>query len=123
MSFILKLLTPIPSEGGKIAFLQTTISDFHSKENVFNSYQDSLTNLKNNKSYIFQKEEDFCFSFNEKLSIHQNGQKDFSFSMLRKIWQNDQEVINPFVGNLITGTQLLLIDQFGNEYFFTIKKR
>ena len=121
MSFILKLLTPIPSEGGKIAFLQTTISEFHSKENVFNSYQDSLTNLKNNKSYIFQKEEDFCFSFNEKLSIHQNGQKDFSFSMLRKIWQNDQEVINPFVGSLITGTQLLLIDQFGNEYFFTIK--
>ena len=111
MSFIIKLLTPTSSNSKRISFLETTISEFYSQEEVYSTNQNNFSNRK----------ETYCYTFNEHFAMHTNGQKELSFSMLKNIWLDDKETINPFLSSLHNGTQLLLIDKYQNEYFFTIK--
>lgn len=111
MSFIIKLLTPTSSNSKRISFLETTISEFYSQEEAYSINQNNFLNRK----------ETYCYTFNEHFSMHTNGQKELSFSMLRNIWLDDKETVNPFLSSLHNGTQLLLIDKYQNEYFFTIK--
>ena len=111
MSFIIKLLTPTSSNSKRISFLETTISEFYSQEEAYSNNQNNFSNRK----------ETYCYTFNEHFSMHTNGQKELSFSMLRNIWLDDKETVNPFLSSLHNGTQLLLIDKYNNEYFFTIK--
>lgn len=61
-----------------------------------------------------------AFSYGEKVTFSQNGQKSMSFSMNRYIIRENERLENPFVNLLQTGSQLLLTDQYGNEYFFTV---
>jgi hypothetical protein len=44
-----------------------------------------------------------------------------SFSMLDYVWVDDIYDKNPFVNKIHIGTQLLLIDTYDNEHFFTVK--
>ena len=111
MSFIIKLLTPTSSNSKRISFLETTISEFYSQEEVYSTNQNNFSNRK----------ETYCYTFNEHFAMHTNGQKELSFSMLKNIWLDDKETVNPFLSSLHNGTQLLLIDKYNNEYFFTIK--
>ena len=99
-SFKLKALTPL----SELSFLETPISDFKSQD------------MENN---VFLKT--YSYSFNEKISKHKHGQKELSFSMLRNIWEGDSWRTNPFTKTLQIGSQVLLIDKYDNEYFFTIK--
>lgn len=111
MSFIIKLLTPTSSNSKRISFLETTISEFYSQEEAYSTNQNNFSTRK----------ETYCYTFNEHFAMHTNGQKELSFSMLRNIWLDDKETVNPFLSSLHNGTQLLLIDKYQNEYFFTIK--
>ena len=100
--FIIKLLSPTSFKSG-IAFLETTISEFYNQE----SYNSNLNNFAN-------RNETYCYTFNEHFSIHKNGQKELTFSMLKNIWLDDQLTVNPFLSSLHNGTQLLLIDKYNN---------
>ena len=87
--FQIKLLTSKKdSFNNTIGFLETPISEFYRQEESFNiKKDDNVLNQRNT----------YCYTFNEKLSIHQNGQKEFSFSMIKNIWLDDSLVINPFI--------------------------
>lgn len=95
-------------------FLYSTISEFYSDIKIENVIQEQKTSFS-------QQKVSYCYTYNEKISIHANSQKDFSFSMLRNIWQNDERIVNPFVPIIHAGTQILLIDQFDNHLVFTVK--
>lgn len=110
--FKLKLLTSqFNTTGSTITYLEDTISEFQDQESVY----------KSNKFDIQNREYTYCYTFNEKFSLHKNGQKDLSFSMLKNIWLDSEQTINPFVSRVKNGSQLLLIDQYNNEYIFTVK--
>ena len=110
--FILKLLTPsIKNNLEGFKYLETTISEFY---NQIDEYQSNINNFSNRKHT-------FCYSFNEKLSIHKNAQKELSFSMTRYVWVDNVLEENPFVSVIHAGSQLLLIDKFDNRHLFTVK--
>lgn len=109
--FKINLLTPqmTQNQNNGVYFLETPISEFYNQIDEFNNQQ------------INKQKNTYCYTFNEKFSVHANGQKEFSFSMLRNIWLDDEFTTNPFIAKISVGTQLLLIDKYDNEYFFTIK--
>ena len=107
--FILKLLTPTLDNDG-LRFLETTISEFYSQ-----------TEEQKVAGEFHNQRHSFCYSFNEKLNLHQNTQKELSFSMLRNVWVDNVLTINPFASAIHDGSQLLLIDKFNNHHFFTVK--
>lgn len=107
--FKIKLLTPqIDISTDTVSFLETNISEFYKQEN---NEAKSFTN----------KQFTYCYTFNEKFSSHINGQKELNFSMTQNIWLDSEQTLNPFVSQIKNGTQILLIDQYDNEYFFTVK--
>lgn len=109
-NFKINLLTSIPnSNNGSLEFLETPISEFNNQIDTYKA-----------QGFSNQKQS-YCYTYNEKFSLHQNGQKELTFSMIQKMWENDQEIINPFINQLSVGSQILLIDKYDNEYFFTIK--
>ena len=113
--FKLFLLTPITTtkdtlDQKLIRLHKTIISEFYSQEST----------LAENKNFSSNKWT-YCYSFDEKLSLHKNGQKEFTFSMLKNLWLDDEWTTNPFVANIHSGTQLLLIDKYENQMFFTVK--
>ena len=116
--FILKLLTPTLSDG-RLRYLETTISEFYNQVEEHNLSQ--LNSMKTQEEVFTNRKHSFCYSFNEKLSIHTNSQKELSFSMLRNVWVDNVLTINPFASAIHTGSQLLLIDKFNNQHFFTVK--
>lgn len=110
--FQIKLLTSrLNTTNNVVNFVETPISEFSDQLGVFRG-------LENN---FLDRDHVYCYSFNEKASFHTNGQKELSFSMLKNIWQDGEMILNPFVNQLKNGSQVLLIDQYDNEYFFTIK--
>ena len=97
-------------------FLLSTISEFYSDISIEDNPQNT------SKEYLLSQQKiTHCYSYNEKISIHTNSQKDFSFSMLRNLWQNDERIVNPFVPIIHNGSQILLIDQYNNHFMFTVK--
>lgn len=99
--FQIKLLTQnniSATTHGQIQFLETTIGEFNS----------------NSPSV-------FSYTYNEKFSIHKNAQKELSFSMIDYYWNDDKYEKNPFINEVSIGSQILLIDTYGNEYVFTVK--
>lgn len=121
------LTTDTNTDRGTTSFLQTPISEFYSQNQTFNSRQQYLINnnnqwVENNQFAISNQLNTYCFTFNEKLSIHTNGQKDLSFSMTKNVWLDDAWTTNPFINLLHNGSQILLVDKYDNEMLFTIKK-
>lgn len=114
--FKLFLLTPSSSgDINSVEFLKTTISEFYSNNTQIEDVDfSSISTLTSNKT-------SYCYSFNEKFSIHTNGQKELNFSMLRKVWLGDEWITNPFVEQMHNGVQLLLEDKYNNQMIFTIK--
>ena len=110
--FQIKLLTSrLNTVNNVVNFIETPISEFSDQIGVFRGLENNFSD----RGYVY------CYSFNEKASFHTNGQKELSFSMLKNIWQDGEMILNPFVNQLKNGSQVLLIDQYDNEYFFTIK--
>ena len=106
--FTLDLLTPTYDKNsaaqiGTAHFLRTRFAEFYSQ------------------GEDYQNKNSFSFSFNEKVSLHKNAQKELSFSMNANYFSDNSWLDNPFVKNLHVGSQILLVDKYDNEFFFTIK--
>ena len=119
--FQLKLLTSTLQGGANTGtyssiFLETPITEFYSQEDAYlDKFRiDEVTNP-------FSTKNTFCYTYNEALSLHQNAQKELTFSMDRKVFVNGAWTTNPFASNIHIGTQLLLIDKYDNEYIFIVK--
>lgn len=110
--FKLSLLTS-QFENNQSILLQDVISEFNTQENVYNSKQ--AENSFTNRKYSY------CYSYDEKLSLTQNAQKALTFNLDKFIIKENLREENPFARNIIIGTQLLLVDQYDNNYFFTVK--
>ena len=110
--FQIKLLTSRISSLDNATFLEAPMTEFYNQMDVYeNRMQGSFQSQQNT----------YCYTFNEKVSFHTNGQKELQFSMLKNIWIGSELTLNPFVSVLKNGSQVLLIDQYDNEFFFTIK--
>lgn len=125
--FKLALLTS-QFEDNKSFLLQDVISEFNTQENVYNSKKAeedpsvNLYTLETSTDYNIEKRKySFCYSYDEKFSLTQNAQKTLSFNMDKFVIKEDLREENPFARNIIIGSQLLLVDQYGNNYFFTVK--
>lgn len=97
--------------GNNVSYIPQTISEFYSQSIEFNSRQ---------KEDLNEHKFSYCYSYDEKITLKQNGQKDLSFSMNRMILKNDEWIENPFVRNIKVGTQLHLEDKYENEFLFTV---
>ena len=93
-----------------VNYLETPISEFYNQQEV----EESKNNAWDDRIH------NYCYTFNEKVSFHTNGQKQLTFSMSRNVWIDSEQTLNPFVSKINTGTQILLIDQYENEYIFTV---
>ena len=93
-----------------VKFLPSTVSEFYPQMTV----EQSKTNLATAKH-------SFCYTYGESLSLHSNAQKEFSFSIDKMILKDNEWLENPFFRYMIIGTQLLLEDNYHNQYFFTIQ--
>ena len=69
---------------------------------------------------IKKRKSSTAFSYGEKITLSQNAQKTLSFSMNRFLIRENERLENPFVNLIQAGSQLLLTDQYNNEYFFTV---
>lgn len=117
--FKLNLLTSIiNSTGDVVKYLETPISEFYDQLEVAQSKQKYNLDSRNGWS---NRKHVYCYTFDENVSFHTNGQKELSFSMLRDIWLDNELTINPFVSKIKNGSQILLIDKYDNEYMFTVK--
>lgn len=116
-NFKLQLLIPDFTQQNK--YLAQTISEFNSQISN-NNFSHAVCDLNND--LVFIKGENFCYSFDESFSIHNNADKDLTFSMLQKHFDefynwND----NPFVNLLQVGSILLLTDKYEKTYLFIVK--
>lgn len=97
----------------KTTYIKQTISEFSDQ---IATYQENTNGSKN----IINK--GFCYTFDENLSIHKNAEKELSFSMLQKGFNNFFEwAENPFTTLLQIGSVLLLTDKHNKTYLFIVK--
>lgn len=133
--FKISLLTPNLSNS--YTFNEDVISEFFPQETI---YEDSLRSIDNkdnisgyydeNGEYIRNTKEEesfyknrkaiFCYSYNEKLTKNLNAQKTLTFDLNKFITIENEWQENPFAKNIVIGSQILLEDQYGNQYFFTV---
>lgn len=111
----------------KIQFLvlhsNTTNSSLHYLAQTISEFNNFYASDANDPyAFSLNQKNTFCYTYNEKLSLHKNAQKDFTFSMDRYIFRDDRREENPFVHNLSVGSQLLLTDKNSNQYLFSISK-
>lgn len=111
--FKLSLLTP---KFGEKKYSSQVFSEFYSQEDLFNYNKEVLKEKK------FITKNTFCYSYDESISLHFNGQKDLSFKMLQKSFDNFHNYNeNIFTTIFHIGTIICLEDRFNNHMFFTIK--
>lgn len=111
--FKLSLLTP---KFGEKKYSSQVFSEFYSQEDLFNYNKEVLKKKK------FITKNTFCYSYDESISLHSNGQKDLSFKMLQKSFDNFHNYNeNIFTTIFHIGTIICLEDRFNNHMFFTIK--
>ena len=127
--FKISLLTP-QINNQKTFFLEDIITEFDTEtDNILdlndidtkdlydthnNDYHDLL--VINNK----RAKHNTSYTYNEKISFSQNAQKTLTFDLNRYVLKENEWAENPFSHLLTEGTQLLVVDQYKNEYFFTI---
>ena len=100
--------------------LQSYDSNIQLKESENKDLIDSYSrNLAASNSFAVKKKTT-SFSYNEKVTFSQNAQKTLSFDMNRYIIKENEYLENPFVNLIQDGSQILLTDQYNNEYFFTV---
>lgn len=92
------------------------ISEFYDQNYIYQHNKRSAEN----KSFSTQKHS-FSYTYDEKLSLHQNAQKELTFSMSNKIHNQDTWEDNPFINYLHNGSLLLLEDNFDRQMIFIIK--
>ena len=111
--FKLILMKPIhTNQPDNSKYLLNTISEFYSQN------QEEVNNKEN--LYLNSKFS-FCYTYNEKFSIHKHCQKELTFSMNEQILYNDMWITNPFAPQMMIGTKLCLEDKYGDQHLFTVK--
>ena len=110
-NFKLYLLTPV-NDQDLSNFIKTPLSIFNSQ----------IVNNKRPLDVFNLPEQTFCYTYNEKVSFHQNGQKELSFSMDRKLLIDDNWTTNPFINDLKDNSIILLEDKYNKKYIFVITK-
>lgn len=124
-------------------YFEDLITEFNSQLDAYNSIQNHTyyKELQEEEDKTLQEEENkilttpetinpsyslssrkssTSFSYAEKFTLSQNGQKTLSFSMNKYIVRENEYVENPFTNLIQDGSQLLLVDQYLNEYMFTV---
>ena len=97
--------------------LQSYNHDIRLQENEGKNLIDNYgRELSASNSFNIQKKTT-SFSYNEKVTFSQNAQKTLSFDMNRYIVKENEYLENPFVNLIQNGSQILLTDQYNNEYF------
>lgn len=122
--FKLSLLTKVYDLYNENKYIKNVISEFYGnnkKEELLkyenSSHSDSFVNETINMTDVYTK----AYSYNEKLSLHQQGQKDLTFSLDKNILDDDVWKENPFASKIKCGSQLLLEDKYNNLMLFTVK--
>ena len=117
--FKINLLTSIINTTSDVVkYLETPISEFYDQLDIEQAKQNNQSDPNSGWS---DRRYTYCYTFDENVSFHINGQKEFSFSMMRNVMLDNELTINPFVSKIKNGSQILLIDQYDNEYIFTVK--
>ena len=148
--FKLLLLTPRFQQNDTYKFfIEDTISEFFSQRDsylskersILSAYKNSAENedyenlesteqmFLNDSSQNYletdldhsKRKNTTCYTYNEKFSKSLNGQKTLTFDLDKNLMIENEWKENPFVHLISIGTQLLLIDNFNNEYIFTVK--
>lgn len=122
----LSLLTKIlDTSGQKLTnkYSKSTISEFYGNNISEDMYRHEKGRLHAVEDIpfaetVFTK----TYTYNEKLVLHQQGQKELTFSLDKKLFDDDTWRENPFASKIKAGTQLLLEDKYSNLMLFTVKK-
>ena len=120
--FKLSLLTKAYDKDNPNRYIKNVISEFYgnnvNEQLIQYERENNLApQLKSGTTNIYTK----TYTYNEKLNIHQQGQKDLTFSLDKMILDDDTWKDNPFASKIKSGGQLLLEDKYNNMYLFTVK--
>ena len=100
------------ADSQRVYYLANTISEFYSP----------IQGAKTNSTYSVNSQTNtYCYSYDESLSLHTNGQKELTFKLNDQIIYQDQLIRNPFTISIVVGSQLLLTDKNHQQYLFTVK--
>ena len=98
------------ADSQRVYYLANTISEFYSPipkaDNIY---------------YVKPQTNTYCYSYDESISLHTNGQKELTFKLNDQIIYQDQLIRNPFTISIVVGSQLLLTDKNHQQYLFTVK--
>lgn len=114
MSFVNNMKNKDNTRSSGVLYTIDTMSDFHTQPTEQPTESENIleSNSKVTKTY----------TYNEKLSLHQNAQKELTFNMDAKLIENLQQVENPFISHIHIGSNILLEDKYGNQYIFAVSK-
>ena len=119
-------LSLLSKEYGNIeGYIKNVISEFYGNgepEELFryerlNNLTPNYQNFTPKIDTIFTK----TYTYNEQIQFHQQGQKQLTFSLDKKIFDDDMWKDNPFASKIKTGSLLLLEDKYSNSILFTVK--
>ena len=100
------------ADSQRVYYLANTISEFYSP----------AQKAKDSGNYSVKSQTNtYCYSYDESLSLHANGQKELTFKLNDQIIYQDQLIRNPFTISIVVGSQLLLTDKNHQQYLFTVK--
>lgn len=117
--FKLELLTPVITDNSDTSFLTNVITDFSSPVHLNQLTEDALDQSQYS---LDQSSPIFSFSFDEKLNLHANADKELTFSMYKKVLIGSEWMDNPYALALQVGSQLVLTDKDGHEHLFVVKQ-
>ena len=136
MKFQINLLTLNKSEKNIAYYIINTLTTFYSQEEEHKSLKPSLflgadwttwaiNNDEDEKSGHFYShptlKRSFSYTYEEKVSFHQNAQAELSFKMDNNILFEDEWIKNPFVDAITIGSQIALTS-LDETRVFTVKK-
>lgn len=119
MSFVNNTPNKYNTTSNGVVYTIDTMSDFHTQS--ASKTHDSKEDTDNSHILDFQNKHTKTYTYDEKISIHQNGQKELSFSMDSQIIENAQIVNNPFISQIHIGSTILLEDKYGKQFIFNVK--
>lgn len=115
----ISLLTSV-ANGNASYFLPTVLGIYNDQISYDKEKQETYSKILSTAHS--NSEQSFCYTYNEKLSIHQNAQKDLSFFMDRKILLHDEWMVNPHIAAVHVGSLIELVDKYNQTYLFIVKK-
>lgn len=124
--FKLSLVTPVlkSKQFAELNYNLTPLSEFYDQETsyYYNHFKKDIQKIDDDNVKPFSgRKYTFNYTYDEKISLHQNSQKELTFSMLNKINNDGRLEDNPFTNIIHDGSILLLIDNYKNEFLFIVK--